>query len=280
MIRLAAIQMCSRDDVDLNLESAARLIAAAVEDGAAMVSLPENFALMPRDTARLPERARERGGDIEAFLSAEARRHGVCLLGGSIPAPSDDGRVYGSCRVFDGAGLEVARYDKLHRFDVTVSASESYRESDYTAPGVAVATAPSPFGIVGLTICYDVRFPELYRVLGTRGARLFNVPSAFAASTGAVHWEVLLRARAIENLCFVVAPAQVGRHESGRLTHGHSMIVDPWGEVLNCLADGEGVCIADLDPRRLDAVRASFPAPRHRRIGDGDLVDAPRAGAP
>lgn len=266
-VRWAAIQMCSGVDVDENLDTAGSLIAEAARDGAALVCLPENFALMPKNPGDLVDCARRREDDIDAFLAGQARSHGIVLIGGSVPAPSPhDGRVYGSCRVYSGDGVRVAVYEKMHLFDVVVSDSESYRESAYTAPGSRVVSADTAAGRIGLTICYDMRFPELYRRLAIEGVQAFSVPSAFTVPTGRAHWEVLLRARAIENLSFVIAPAQYGEHANGRKTWGHSMIAGPWGEVLACLPEGEGICCADVDLSVLEDIRARLPALDHRRL--------------
>jgi deaminated glutathione amidase len=265
--RCALIQMCSGVDVDVNLATVATRIAQASASGARMVALPENFVLMPRQSRALLDCARERSGEIDAFLAQQARQHGIVLIGGSFPAPTDDAtRVHGSCRVYDEHGTRLAAYQKMHLFDVAVTETESYRESDYTAHGEHVASVDTTLGKIGLSICYDMRFPELYRRLVGEGARILSVPSAFTVPTGRAHWEVLLRARAIENQCFVIAPAQAGEHENGRKTFGHSMVISPWGEVLACLPDGEGVCGADIDLSLIDDIRTRLPALSHRRL--------------
>jgi nitrilase len=210
-------------------------------------------------------------GPIQNFLADAARRHGLWLVGGSIPLQSGDrARVYSSCLVYDPAGRRCARYDKIHLFEVDVGAQESYRESRTVAPGalqpVVVATA---VGRLGLSICYDVRFPELFRALAAQGMELLAVPSAFTTKTGAAHWQVLLRARAIENQCVVIAPGQGGRHPGGRETHGESMIIGPWGEVLARLDQGPGVAVAAVDLAGLHQLRRRFPALAHRRLQDG-----------
>ncbi len=270
----AALQMCSSDNVDHNLEVARGLIADAAKQGAAVVSLPENFALMPTKQSSLLACAMDREDEIVSFLSTQAAQNSVFVIGGSIPSPAaDDKRVLGSCRVFNQNGDQLARYDKLHLFDVRVSDTESYAESDYTAPGNKVASVDTPIGRVGLTICYDMRFPELYRLLAAGGAQIMSMPSAFTVPSGRAHWEVLLRARAIENLCFVVAPAQAGKHSSGRQTWGHTMIVSPWGKTLNCLEQGEGVCMAHIDLNQLADTRKRFPALAHRRFSNAHLLN-------
>ncbi len=271
----AALQMCSTDNVDHNLEVAGGLIADAAKQGAAVVSLPENFALMPTKQSSMLACAMDREDEIVSFLSTQAAQNSVFVIGGSIPSPAADGkRVLGSCRVFNQNGDQLARYDKLHLFDVRVSDTESYAESDYTAPGNKVASVDTPIGRVGLTICYDMRFPELYRLLAAGGAQIMSMPSAFTVPSGRAHWEVLLRARAIENLSFVVAPAQAGKHSSGRQTWGHTMIVSPWGKTLNCLERGEGVCMAHIDLNQLADTRKRFPALTHRRFSNAHLLNS------
>lgn len=268
MSRVAAVQMSSGGDVDANLAAAGRLIAAAAAAGARVAVLPENFSIMARsreDRRRAAED--ESGGPTQSYLRAQARRHSIWLIAGSIPYKSAAGaRVRSACLVFDDDGTLVARYDKMHLFDVRVGPDEAYRESDDFEPGDDLVVVDTPCGRLGLTICYDVRFPELYRALGEQGAQWFAVPSAFTVPTGRAHWEVLLRARAIENLAYVVAPAQSGLHANGRQTWGHAMIVDPWGEVQACRESGEGVVWADIDLERLATIRDTFPALSHRRL--------------
>lgn len=266
-VRVAAIQTVSGPDVDENLRAADALVAEAAANGARLVALPEYFALLsPDETAKL--RAAETPGDgpIQRFLSGAARRHGVWIVGGTLPlAARTPGRVRNTVLVYDAAGAVVSRYDKIHLFGFD-NGGEHYDESRTIEAGDAPVALDSPFGRLGLSVCYDLRFPELYRAMG-RPDVVF-VPSAFTATTGRAHWETLLRARAIENQCFVVAPAQGGVHPGGRRTWGHSMIVDPWGEILACRAEeGPGIVVADLDPRRLDTVRRQLPALQHRRLG-------------
>ena len=265
--RCALVQMCSGADIDANLEVAGRRIAEAASEGAALVALPENFALMPDGADALTACARDRSEDIDAFLGARAREHGIVLVGGSFPVPSaDEARIHGTCRVYDADGSCLASYAKMHLFDVVVSDTESYRESAYTAHGSEIVDVATDVAHLGLSICYDVRFPELYRELVHRGAQVLSVPSAFTVPTGRVHWEVLLRARAIENQCFVIAPAQVGEHENGRKTYGDSIVIGPWGDVLARLPEGEGVCCADIDLDVVEKVRERLPALSHRRL--------------
>lgn len=266
-MRWAAIQMRSGIDVDENLESARGLIAEAVEQGAKLVSLPENFALMAANPESLIRCAHDRGTELGDYLAGEARRHGIVLIGGSIPIPSADGaRVHASCRVHGEDGRLLADYEKIHLFDVTVTDTESYRESAYTAHGKRVVSVDTGCGNIGLSICYDIRFPELYRQLAAEGVQSFSIPSAFTVPTGKAHWEVLLRARAVENLSFVIAAAQSGSHGNGRTTYGYSMIVGPWGNILACLPEGEGACVAEVDLSILDELRARLPVLDHRRL--------------
>ena len=268
MTRMAAIQMVSGPSVAANLDEAAHLIGAAVSAGARLVALPENFAIMPRnDAERLAAVENDGHGPIQDFLAAQARRHKVWLVGGTLPLTAQvAGKVRAACLLFDEHGERVARYDKIHLFDVRFDNGEQYRESSSFEPGSDVVTADTPFGRVGLAVCYDLRFPELFRRLLDEGAEIFVVPSAFTAHTGKAHWEVLVRARAIENLAYVIAPGQGGRHANGRETHGDSMIVSPWGEVLARQGQGAGFAIADCDPDRQRGARSSLPSIRHRRL--------------
>jgi nitrilase len=269
-MKIAAIQTVSTPDLGRNLEAAARLIAQAAAAGARLVALPEYFCLMGRrDTDKLAIAENPGEGPIQGFLARAAAAHGLWLIGGTMPMRAADAadRVRNACLVYGPDGLLAARYDKIHLFAFD-NGHEQYDEGRVLQAGSApVAFDAGPLR-VGLSVCYDLRFPELYRALGTPSAcDLLAVPSAFTYTTGRAHWELLLRARAVENQAYVVAPAQGGTHESGRRTWGHSMIVDPWGEVLAVRAeDGEGVVVADLDPERLRQVRTQLPALRHRRI--------------
>lgn len=262
---IAAVQMVSAPEVAPNLEAAARLVAEAARAGAKLVGLPEYFCILGRhETDKVKVREREGAGPIQEFLSACAREHRVWIVGGTVPLECGDAaRVRSACLVYDDTGKRVARYDKRHLFAFTRGA-ESYDESRTIEPGDANTVLASPFGRLGLSVCYDVRFPELYRA--ERAIDAWFVPSAFTAVTGAAHWETLLRARAIENQCYVIAPAQGGLHPNGRRTHGHSMIVDPWGEVLAVRPEGEGVLLAEMDSARLAEVRKSLPALDNRKI--------------
>ncbi|HMU16434.1 MAG TPA: carbon-nitrogen hydrolase family protein [Thauera aminoaromatica] len=262
-VRIAAIQTVSGPDVAANLETASHLIAQAAAAGAGVIALPEYFPLISKDeTAKVRIREPEGAGPLQDFLAGEARRHGVWLIGGTLPLVAEaDDKVRNSTLVFDDQGRRVARYDKIHLFGFQ-RGEERYDEAATIEPGGTVACFDSPAGRIGLSVCYDLRFPELFRAMGE--VDLIVLPAAFTWTTGRAHWEVLLRARAIENQCYVMAPAQGGCHESGRVTWGHTMIVDPWGEILACRDEGPGVVVADLDPARLAAVRGSLPALRHR----------------
>ena len=263
--RIAAVQMVSGPDIGENLRAAAGLVAEAAARGAQLVALPEYFPLISGNEAdKVRAREKEGAGPLQDFLAGTAQRHGVWLVGGSIPleAPVPE-KVRNSCLVFDDAGRRVARYDKIHLFGFR-RGTEQYNESQTIEPGAGVVAFDSPFGRIGLSICYDLRFPELYRAMGP--VELLVVPAAFTHTTGQAHWELLLRARAVENLCYVLASAQGGTHPSGRQTWGDSMVVDPWGVVLERLPKGAGVVTAALDPARIADLRASLPALEHRRL--------------
>ncbi|QID18700.1 carbon-nitrogen hydrolase family protein [Nitrogeniibacter mangrovi] len=264
-LRIAAIQMISVADVVANLSVAGELIADAAARGASLVALPEYFALMSGDE-QAKVRARERDGDgpIQQFLSDTARRHGIWLIGGTVPlvAQADD-KVRNACLAYGPDGVRVARYDKIHLFGFD-NGQERYAESETIEAGDDVVTFEAGCGRVGLSVCYDLRFPELFRAMGV--VDLIVLPAAFTYTTGQAHWDVLLRARAIENQCYVMAPAQGGRHPWGRRTYGDTLIVDPWGKVLERCAEGPGVVSAQIDPDLVAQVRARLPALRHRRF--------------
>jgi predicted amidohydrolase len=261
--KVAAVQMVSGPTVSANLETARGLIAEAARQGARLVSVPEYFCIFGmRERDKVAVREPEGSGPIQQFLSGLARELGIWIVGGSVPlVASDPDKVMNSCLVFNHCGERVARYDKIHLFGFATE-NERYQEAGTIEAGIAPVALDSPFGRLGLSICYDVRFPELYRRLGP--VDIIFVPSAFTATTGRAHWELLLRARAVENLAYVVAPAQGGRHANGRQTHGHSMIVDPWGKILGCLPEGPGVVVAEVDPAHQARLRASLPALEHR----------------
>jgi nitrilase len=266
-MKVAAIQMTSGPDVTANLEQARELLEEAAARGARLAALPENFSFMGlKDADKRSVAEPEGAGPTQEFLAATARRLRLWIVGGTVPlAAAADGRVAAASLVYDSDGVRVARYDKIHLFDVDIPGrTESYRESAHVAPGAGATVLDTPAGRLGLSVCYDVRFPELYRYLSARGAQLFTVPSAFTSPTGRAHWETLLRARAIENLCYVIAPAQSGFHPSGRETYGDSMIVDYWGRVLQRVPRGRGCAIADIDLAAQASVRESFPALVHR----------------
>jgi predicted amidohydrolase len=270
MTVIACIQMASGPNVGANLLEAERLIEQAVSRGAKLVILPENFALMGlSERDKVAVREPEGSGPMQAFLSLQAARHGIWIVGGTIPlqATSPD-KVRASCLVYDDKGRQAARYDKIHLFDVKlVDSNERYTESETIEPDDKVVVVDTPFGRMGLAVCYDLRFPELFRQQLEQGMEFLAMPAAFTAITGRAHWEILVRARAIENLCYVAAAAQGGYHLSGRETHGHSMIVDPWGTVLASLTRGPGVVCASIDLDRLESARRNFPSIRHRRLG-------------
>lgn len=267
-MRVAAIQMASGPNVSGNLHEAARLIANAAAAGAKLVCLPENFALMPlKDEDRWNATERDGDGPLQTFLAQQARQHRVWLIGGTIPlAAPKNKKIRAACLLYNDRGERVARYDKMHLFDVQLENGEEYCESRLFEGGDETVVVDTPFGRLGLAVCYDLRFPELFRRMLARDAEIFALPSAFTAVTGKAHWEILLRARAIENLAWVIAGAQGGYHINGRETHGDSMIVDPWGEVLDRLPRGSGIVVAELDNRRQQQVRNSLPSIRHRRV--------------
>jgi nitrilase len=266
-VKVAAVQMTSGPQVAANLETAGALLAEAAAAGARVAVLPENFSFMGIHDADKRAVAEPYGeGPVQDFLAQRARSLGLWIIGGTTPiATTPGGRVSAACLVYDERGERVARYDKIHLFDVTVPGrDERYRESANIEPGSQRTLVPTPAGLLGLSVCYDMRFPELYRPMSAAGAQWFTMPAAFTVPTGRAHWEVLLRARAVENLCFVVAAAQWGRHASGRDTYGHSLIVDPWGTVLAQLESGSGVVVAALDLAAQEQTRREFPALTHR----------------
>jgi predicted amidohydrolase len=262
--RIAALQMVSAPELAPNLAAAERLIAAAAAAGARLVALPENFYLIGRhegDKVKLKER--DGSGPIQEFLSSSAKKHKLWIIGGTVPIETKNpALIRSACLVYDDQGRRVARYDKMHVFRFE-QGDERYDEARTVEPGERPLAIESPFGRLALSVCYDVRFPELYRGLGTFDVTF--VPSAFTVPTGAAHWDTLLRARAIENQAYVVAPAQGGTHASGRATYGHTTIIDPWGDVLAVRPEGEGVVLAELDSDRIQKVRAGLPALSHRR---------------
>ncbi len=263
--RVAAIQMASGPSVAANLSEAERLIGMAADQGAKLVVLPEFFAIMgKKESDKVAVRETEGKGPIQKFLSAMAKKHKIWLVGGSVPLEASVlSKVRNSCLVYDDKGKLAARYDKIHLFGMDLG-NERFREDKTIEPGDRVVVVETPFGRVGLSICYDLRFPELYRAMGD--VDIIVIPSAFTETTGKAHWETLVRARAIENLAYVVASAQGGYHLSGRETHGNSMIVDPWGVILDRLPRGSGVVIANINPAYQASLRKSLPALTHRTL--------------
>lgn len=265
---LAAVQMASSPSVRANLIEAERLVEKAAAAGARLVVLPENFAIMGKSETDKLEVAEDDGtGPIQEFLAKAAERHKIWLVGGTMPLRTPSGRARAACLVYDDKGRRAGRYDKIHLFDVSVPGTEeTYKESNTIEAGEDALVLDTPFGRLGLSVCYDIRFPELYRQMAAVGMDILAVPSAFTARTGAAHWEILVRARAVENLCYTIAANQGGFHLNGRETYGHSMIVDPWGVVLASQAQGAGVVMAEYDRDRLEKVRAAFPALEHTKL--------------
>lgn len=265
-VSVAAIQMVSGTSLEANIGRASELIAEAAERGARLILLPEYFCFMGQhDADKLSIQEKPGSGPIQDFLAETARKHGIWLLGGTLPLQSEDtDRIYNTMLVFDPQGRQAARYDKIHLFGFR-KGDESYDEAVSIRPGTNAAQVfDAGFGRVGLSICYDLRFPELYRAMGD--VALMVVPAAFTYTTGSAHWEILLRARAIENQCYVLAAAQGGKHQNGRRTWGHSMIVDPWGDVISSLPEGEGCVSGNIDLARMVKVRQSLPALSHRKM--------------
>ena len=267
MSRVAVLQAVSVANVRHNLDALLPWFLSAKDQGVDLLILPENFAYIgvnEHDKLLIAERLDE--GEIQYTIAQLAKRFKLWVVAGTLPVLAQHNRVRASCLVFDEAGARVACYDKIHLFDVDVPDGERYQESLTIEPGHTVTVVDTPVGCLGLSVCYDVRFPELYRQLVLKGAQLFAVPSAFTAVTGAAHWEVLLRARAVENLCYVLAANQGGQHENGRLTHGQSMIIDPWGGILGEAACGPGLVVADIDLSYLHTLRQRFPCNNHHKM--------------
>ncbi|MEA5098709.1 MAG: carbon-nitrogen hydrolase family protein [Burkholderiaceae bacterium] len=265
MTKIAAVQMISAVSIDTNIATARRLITQAAEQGADLVLLPEYWpSLEAQDADKLVHAEEAGGGKIQDFMSGMAKELGIWLVGGTMSIRSNvPGKVLNTMMVYNPQGENVARYDKIHLFSFS-KGDESYDESKSIAPGDKVVTFEAPFGRVGLSVCYDLRFPELYRAMGT--CSVMVMPAAFVYTTGRVHWEILLRARAIENQCYLLASGQGGKHETGRRTWGHSMVVSPWGEILDVLPEGEGVVIAELDVQQMADIRERLPALKHRKL--------------
>ena len=269
MSKVAAIQMASGPNVKANLAEAEKLIKIAVQQEAELVVLPENFAIMGMNETDKVKIAEDVGsGLLQDYLKEQARKHNIWLVGGTIPIrSSESGKVFSACLLFNPQGELVTRYDKIHLFDVTIEASnESYTESETITPGDKIVVVDTPFCRLGLAVCYDLRFPELFRAMIDLNMEICALPSAFTSLTGRVHWESLLRSRAIENISYMIAADQGGYHVGGRETHGDSMIVDPWGRVLNRLPHGTGVVVAEIDVAKLEHTRKMFPALDHKRF--------------
>lgn len=261
MKKIVAIQMTSGTEITANLATTAQLIQQAAAEGAALIVLPENFALMGKtETDKLLAREILGVGPIQDFLAQQAQQHKIWIVGGTVPLVSPDPqKVYNSCIVYDANGKQIACYHKIHLFDAQVKLDvEVYEESKTVAPGAQTVVIDTPVGRLGLAICYDLRFAELFHTLTNQGAQIIALPTAFTAKTGQAHWEVLTRARAIENFCYFVGSCQSGKHANDRETFGHSLIIDPWGSVLACLADGPGIVTAEIDLDHLKKIRASF----------------------
>ena len=265
MTQVAAIQMISTPDVATNIATARRLVAEAAAAGASLVSLPEYWPIMGlQDTDKVGHAEEEGAGPIQDFMASAAREHGIWLAGGTLPLRSPTaGKVMNTTLVYNPAGERAGRYDKIHLFGFS-KGEESYDESRTIVPGANVVTFDAPFGKVGLAVCYDLRFPELFRAMGD--CALILVPAAFTYTTGSAHWDILLRARAIENQCYILAAAQGGTHANTRRTWGHSMLIDPWGKIVNVLPEGEGVVSGNIDLAHIDSIRTSLPALKHRRL--------------
>lgn len=265
----AVIQMNSGTDIAENLRIAEQLIATAAAQGAALAVLPEMFGLMGATSAvKLQHTETDGSGVMQDFLAAQAQRHHIWLVGGTIPlATTDPTKLAASCLVFDSNGARVARYDKMHLFDVYLSDQENYCESADTLAGDRVVVVDTPIGKLGLSVCYDIRFPELYQTLRRQGAEIFAIPAAFTVPTGQAHWQLLARARAVENVCYVLGAAEFGTFPNGRTTYGHSLIVDPWGTVLEQLdADQSGVICAPIDLDFLNNIRHKIPLHLHKKL--------------
>jgi predicted amidohydrolase len=264
MARVGVVQMISSAKVTENLQQVEKLMTEASEKGVSLIVLPENFAFMGlNEQDKLQVAETEGRGPIQDKISQLANQLRLWVVAGTMPIKGSGSKVRASCIVYDDKGLKAARYDKIHLFDVRVSEHEWHQESAAIERGNELVVVDTPVGKIGLTVCYDLRFPELYQQLLFKGAQLFTVPSAFTAVTGLAHWEVLLRARAIENLSYVLAPDQGGHHENGRHTYGHSMVVEPWGKILEQKEAGVGLVVADIDLDRLHQLRKQFPCVDH-----------------
>ncbi|PIZ04252.1 MAG: acyltransferase [Gammaproteobacteria bacterium CG_4_10_14_0_8_um_filter_38_16] len=266
---IAAIQLSSTNDVDENLATTQKLISEAAANGAQLVALPEMFAIMgEKATDKVLVAEKYGNGKIQSFLSQCAKQYNVWIVGGTIPITCDDkNKIRAACIVYNNIGDAVARYDKIHLFDATVSKIESYRESDTTEPGDAIVVVDTPIGKLGLAVCYDVRFPILFTELMNRGAEIIAVPSAFTVKTGKAHWHLLTRARAVDTFCYVIGSAQVGMHANGRQTYGHTLIVEPWGSISSEITEQKpGIAYANIDFKKLHDIRSAIPVKNHQKI--------------
>ncbi len=268
-MKVAAIQMCSSATVDENLLMAKALIEEAAHNGAKLVVLPEMFAIMGMDSKDKVQVKENMGvGDIQEFLSQAAKKNKVWIVGGTIPLACDDAeKIRAACIVFNEVGVPVARYDKIHLFDVIIAESETYKESATTQPGENIVVIDTPVGRLGLAVCYDLRFPELFRCMMQQQVDIIAVPSAFTVTTGAAHWELLVRARAIDTFSYVIGACQGGTHSSGRKTYGHSLMVGPWGDIQSQKKDmAPGVIYATIDLAHLKKIRQSIPIHKHQKM--------------
>lgn len=272
MTKVAAIQMTSQKSLDHNLKCVESLLKEASQAGAILAVLPEMFALQSPEAKDKLNMAEPLGkGPIQDFLSEQARKNQLWIVGGTLPTQSTHSqKPYATACMFNEKGKQVAHYHKIHLFDVTINSIEQYQESATTEPGDALCLVDTPVGKVGLTICYDIRFPEMFRCLFNQGANLFAIPCAFSPTTGKAHFEILMRARAIENFSYVIAACQTGQHNSKRSTYGHSMIISPWGDILAVLPEAEGVITADIDLLHLNHIRKNIPINSHQKM---KLVD-------
>lgn len=269
MKKIAAIQMCSSGVVEENLATASGLIARAASDGAKLVVLPEMFPMMGRQaTDKVTIKEEDGHGKIQSFLSEQSAQYAVWVVGGTIPLACDDPhKIKASCLVYNHQGKQVARYDKMHLFDAVISESESYKESDTTEPGRELVVVDTPVGRLGLSVCYDIRFPGLFTRLSKLGAEIIALPAAFTMKTGAAHWQLLARSRAVDSFCYVVGACQGGKHASGRQTYGHSLIIDPWGCIVQeVTAPSPAVIDAPIDLEYLHRIRGSFPVIAHQKL--------------
>ncbi|MEM9102106.1 MAG: carbon-nitrogen hydrolase family protein [Pseudomonadota bacterium] len=271
---MSVIQMTSSESISDNLKQAEALIVEAVSAGARLVALPETFALMPKHHSMRLEATETLGdGQMQNWMSRVSQENQCWIVGGTIASKSADGqRPFATCLIYDDQGLVRGQYQKIHLFDASLKQGESFRESSFTSPGNSPLVIDSPFGRLGVIVCYDVRFPELVRIMAQSGMDYLFIPSAFSVPTGIAHWELLLRARAVENQCYVIAPAQCGKHENGRTSYGHSMIIDPWGRVLASLENEQGVLTVDVDKSRIQEVSNQLPIDQHRRFNLDNMV--------